>query len=125
MQTVLETNAFKRAAEQVDLSEDDRLQIAALVSGHPTIGDLIPGTGGARKFRYAPPGRGKRGGYRVIFYFAAVDVPVFLMDIYAKGEKITLSKGECNALAKILGSVADDYRAFASQKLRKLVERSR
>ncbi|WP_029032894.1 type II toxin-antitoxin system RelE/ParE family toxin [Salinarimonas rosea] len=125
MHTVLETNAFRRAADQVALSEDDRLQIAALVSGNPTIGDLIPGTGGARKFRYAPPGRGKRGGYRVIFYFAADDVPVFLMDIYAKGEKITLSKGECNALAKILGSVAEDYRASASQKLRKLVESSR
>ena len=44
-------------------------------------GDLIPGTGGARKFRFAKAGMGKRSGYRIISYYAADDVPVFLLDV--------------------------------------------
>jgi mRNA-degrading endonuclease RelE of RelBE toxin-antitoxin system len=31
-------------------------------------GAVIPGSGGVRKLRWAAPGRGKRGGYRVIYF---------------------------------------------------------
>jgi len=124
MHTILETNAFKRAAADLALSEDDRIGIATMRSD-PKLGDLIPATGGARKFRYAPPGRGKRGGYRIITYFPAEDVPVFLLDIYAEGEKINLTKAECNAIGKALANVADDCRASIRARLGKTAENER
>ncbi len=47
------------------------------------VGVLIPETGGLRKLRWTAKGKGKRGGSRVIYYFHNLDVPVFLMAIFA------------------------------------------
>ena len=70
----------------------------------PQAGDRIEGTGGARKVRFPGRGKGKSGGYRVISYFSGDDVPVFLLNVFAKGEKVNLSKAERNALKKMLRS---------------------
>jgi hypothetical protein len=37
-------------------------------------------------------------------------VPVFLLNVFAKGEKVNLSKAERNELKKILADIADIYR---------------
>lgn len=124
MHTVLETSVFSRSAKEVGLSEEDRLDIAMALSENPLLGDAIPGTGGARKFRYAAPGRGKRGGYRVITFYAARDVPVFLLDIFAKGERVNLSRAECNELRAMLGTLAEEYRASVRRLAHKRPERS-
>ena len=81
------------------------------------LGVLMPGTGGARKIRVAGRGKGKSGGYRVVTYYAASDVPVFLLTVINKGEKANLSKAEQNALRVELSAIADDYRAGLRQKL--------
>lgn len=54
-----------------------------------------------RKARWARPGRGIRGGVRVIYCFAAPDA-VFFIAVYAKNEKENLSDAQKQALAKIL-----------------------
>jgi hypothetical protein len=56
------------------------------------------------------PQAGKSGGYRVISYFGGDDVPVFLLNVFGKGEKVNLSKAERNELKKILADIADVYR---------------
>ena len=73
-------------------------------------GFVIPGTGGARKIRFSGRGKGKSGGYRVITFYAGADVPVFLLNVFVKGEKVDLSQAECNELCKELAELADDYR---------------
>lgn len=80
----------------------------------------MPGTGGARKLRLARPGSGKSGGYRIVTYYAGTDVPVFLMDVYSKGERINLTDVEKNELKKLLGSIADDWRKSVSDKVREM-----
>lgn len=47
---------------------------------------VIPRTGGARKARMPAKGRGKRGGYRVVYYFV-LDNTVWLLTIYDKVQK--------------------------------------
>jgi hypothetical protein len=54
-----------------------------------------------RNAQGAPPGRGKRGGVRVIYYLAAPDA-VYFIAVYAKNQKENLSDAEKQALAKIL-----------------------
>jgi hypothetical protein len=46
----------------------------------------------------------------VITYFAGRSMPVFLLTLYAKGERANLSPAERNALRGILGGIADSYR---------------
>jgi hypothetical protein len=83
-------------------------------------GELIPGTGGARKFRFAKAGMGKRSGFRIISYYAADDVPVFLLDVLDKGARLNLTPVEKNELKKTLGRIADDYRKAHREKIRSL-----
>ena len=79
-------------------------------AARPNAGDEMPGTGGARKMRFARPGEGKRGGYRVITFFSGEDIPVFLLSVFAKNEKGDLSKDEKNELKKMLLVLPATYR---------------
>ncbi|WIJ26611.1 type II toxin-antitoxin system RelE/ParE family toxin [Devosia sp. RR2S18] len=117
MHCVTETQSFRRAAEQAGMTEDEVMRLKNLLSENPDAGDLIVGTGGARKVRYAKAGKGKSGGYRVITYYTADDIPVFLMDVYAKGEKINLTPKERVELKKELDSFAEEYRAMVREKV--------
>jgi hypothetical protein len=110
MQAVIETSSYLSDAASAALSEDERSEIVSFIAKNPTAGVSIPATGGARKIRFAGRGKGKSGGYPVVTYFAAVDIPVFLLAIINKGERANLSKAEQNALRKELSVLADDYR---------------
>ncbi|MFN0101552.1 MAG: type II toxin-antitoxin system RelE/ParE family toxin [Bryobacteraceae bacterium] len=76
---------------------------------NPKAGDVIVGTGGARKVRFAGRSKGKSGGYRVITFFTGPGIPVFLLNVFAKNEKSTLTKKESAALKEILGAIANSY----------------
>lgn len=110
MQTVIETAGFLKDARVVGLSDDEREEIVDFISENPLTGVGIPGTGGARKVRFSAKGKGKSGGVRVITFYSGVDIPVFLLNVFAKGDKVNLTKAECNTLKKILGGIAEAYR---------------
>lgn len=120
MHSVIETWSYLRDADGVGLSDSEREAIVLAISESPTIGDVMPGTGGARKVRFAGRGKGKSGGYRVVTYYAAESVPVFLLAVISKGERANLSKREQNNLRAELLHLADDYRAGASVRLKQL-----
>jgi hypothetical protein len=122
MHTVIETEAYQRSVIAAGLSDEEKLEIANYISANPTAGDIMQGTGGARKVRFAGRGKGKRGGYRVITYYAAEDVPVFLLDLFAKGDAVNLTKAERNELKEILASLVDNYRASIRAKVAVLRE---
>jgi hypothetical protein len=84
MRTVAETQVFQRYAESV-WSEGERVAFINWIAQHPTAGDLIPGSGGCRKVRWARAGQGKRGGARVIYFIADEDT-LWLLIVYSKSE---------------------------------------
>lgn len=120
MHTVLETQTFDTAAKAAGLTESERHQLHVFLSQNPEAGDLIVGTGGARKLRIPMKGKGKSGGGRVVTYYAGDDVPVFLLDLYSKGEKINLSQKERNQLKELLTIIADAYRESTKQMTREI-----
>ncbi len=61
----------------------------------------MTGTGGFRKLRFARPGAGKRGGYRVVYFYHDARLPVLLVSIYAKNAKENLTASQRNQLAEI------------------------
>ena len=111
MHAVIRTPAFIADAKAAGLSEDDQQIIVVAISEDPHLGDVMPGTGGCRKIRFPGKGKGKRGGYRTVHYFAAPDVPVLLLALINKGERSDLSQEEKNELRRELAGYADDYRA--------------
>ena len=72
------------------------------MAAHPTAGDLIPRTGGARKLRWARPGKGKRGGIRVIYYFHDGKDTIWFLAVYAKSDQENLSSAELNELKDLI-----------------------
>lgn len=69
----------------------------------PRRGRVIERTGGFRKVRFARPSRheGKSGGTRVIYYLLDRRDRIYLLLVYAKGVKDTLSQAEENELRKL------------------------
>ncbi|MDK9721689.1 MAG: type II toxin-antitoxin system RelE/ParE family toxin [Rhodospirillales bacterium] len=111
MQTIVETPDYLADAKRTGLSDEERVAIAAYLALHPDAGTEIVGTGGARKVRFAGRGKGKSGGYRVITFFSGPAIPVFLLAVFAKGDKVDLTQGERNDLRSVLQEIADYYKA--------------
>jgi hypothetical protein len=123
MQTVIETPAFLASAKDEKLTEVEREEIVSFIAKNPTAGDLMVGTGGARKVRFAGRGKGKSGGYRIITFYAAEDIPVFLLDIYSKDSQANLSKAERNELRQILTELPRVWRQSVKEKAAQLRKR--
>jgi mRNA-degrading endonuclease RelE of RelBE toxin-antitoxin system len=66
---------------------------------------VIPGTGGARKARMAAKGRGKRGGYRVVYYFLVNENEVWLLTIYDKVKREDLTAAEAAHIARLIDEI--------------------
>lgn len=83
MFTFIELETFARAREALlDDGEFSRLQLHLLAQ--PEAGDVIPGSDGCRKLRWALKGRGKRGGARVIYFLRLRSGEIVLVTMYAK-----------------------------------------
>lgn len=113
MQTVVETPDYLHDAKAAGVGDDERRSIVEHVAANPKAGDLIVGSGGARKIRFAAPGRGKSGGYRVVTYYGGGDLPVFLLNVFKKRDRVNLSKAEINELREELSHLAREYREGA------------
>jgi hypothetical protein len=113
VQTVIETPTYLSDAKAAGLSEEERAHVVATVAANPRAGVPIPGTGGARKIRFAGRGKGKSGGYRVVTFFGGEDIPVFLLGVFGKGDRANLSQAERNELRNELAGLAADYRRRA------------
>lgn len=101
MITVVESREFVRIAETL-LDDDDREALIDYLAKYPQSGVLIQGTGGVRKLRWARRHSGKRGGYRVIYYYHSENIPLFLISMYRKNVKENLTDAERNALASVV-----------------------
>ena len=110
MQTVIETESYLRAARDAKMAEDEMKAAVDLVAGEPEAGDVMQGTGGVRKARLAGRGKGKSGGYRVVWYFGGDDIPVFLLTVFGKGEKANLTQGERNALRALTATLRNSLK---------------
>jgi len=104
MQTVVETRHYFARAEKL-LSESERNELIDLLASHPLRGQVLPGTGGLRKIRFARSGRGRSSGVRVIYYFHTAETPLYLLEIFGKNEKADLTAGERNALSKVAAEI--------------------
>jgi hypothetical protein len=110
MHVIVEMPEFIRKAKECGISDEERTEIVAFIAENPKAGDEIKGTGGTRKVRIAVKGKGKSGGARVITFFSGMDIPVFLLTVYVKGKKETITDAEKNSIKLLCGLIADEYR---------------
>lgn len=97
----VETSLFSKLLGDYLRDDEYRLLQNHLIE-YPDAGDVIRGSGGVRKVRWAAGGRGKSGGVRVIYYWAKADEQTFFLTLYGKGEKDTLSAADLKRVVKLL-----------------------
>lgn len=107
--SIVELATFIRAADGV-LNDEEKDELKFFLAANPEAGDVIVGTGGARKLRWTAQGKGKRGGGRVIYYFYNETAPLFLMDFYVKGARQSLTAGEKKEFRAIIDLLVGAYR---------------
>ena len=110
LHTVVETPEFSREAARL-LTAIERLALILHLAGNPRAGAVMPGTGGARKLRWATGNRGKSGSVRVITFYSGTDIPVFLIAIFGKSAKVNVTKAEANEMKQGLADFVKAYRA--------------
>ncbi len=96
-----ETQRFVKSAEKI-LGEEIISELQLYLCKYPDDGAIIPNSGGIGKIRWAGSGRGKRGGARIIYYFANKAGRILLLDIYAKNEKENLSAADLRDLTDVV-----------------------
>jgi hypothetical protein len=103
---IIETSVFTRQVQDL-LSDEEYRKLQAALVGKPALGPLIRGSGGLRKVRWALPGMGKRGGVRVIYYWAVREQQLFMLLMYPKSERGDLTLIQLRLLKKL---VEEQYR---------------
>ena len=83
MVTFIETRLFSRLVQQY-LDDDGYRDLQHAIAQDPEVGSVIPGTSGLRKLRWRAPGRGKRGGYRVIYFARTAQGVIWMLTMYPK-----------------------------------------
>lgn len=95
-------SVFEKQWEKIGLTDDDLRRLQQEILQNPKAGDVIQGTGGLRKIRFAFEHRGKSGSSRVAYVDFAADKEIYLMAVYAKNEKTNLTKAERNDIKKLI-----------------------
>ncbi len=95
----IEAPAFTRHVHEY-LDDDRYRALQGALAANPTMGDVMPGSGGFRKMRWADPrrGKGRRGGLRIIYFYFESGQQIWLMALYGKDEASDLTAKEKKAL---------------------------
>lgn len=106
---LIETSTFTRQITAL-LSDEEYAGFQSRIAANPELGALIRGGGGIRKVRVAVGSRGKRGGARVIYYWAVRNDVILLLYAYPKNVMANLTPKQVSQLAKVVKE------EFASEK---------
>jgi hypothetical protein len=86
MFTFIESSIFERILP-VYLDDDEYAELQQFLMQNPDAGELVPGSGGVRKVRWARPGMEKRGGLRIIYFVRYQPNEFWMLTLYAKAKR--------------------------------------
>ena len=98
---IIETPLFTKLIQELVPDENYRLLQQTLIL-RPETGDLIQGGGGLRKIRWKVPGRGKRGGLRVIYYWDVSAERIYMLLAYRKNQQEDLTPAQLKQLRQLI-----------------------
>jgi mRNA-degrading endonuclease RelE of RelBE toxin-antitoxin system len=106
--SVVETRSVQRDLDDI-FDQEDLHELIDWLAVNPTAGDVIQGTDGVRKARWGYGRKGKSGGIRLIYYFRDLNMPIYVLAVYKKGEKLDLTQAEKKVIRKMVSKLVDEH----------------
>src|SRR5579871_6177623 len=104
----LQVKDFSRHAAQVfTMAEWEAL--SQCLSMNPAYGEVIPDTGGVRVVRWPAASQGNRGHVRVVYYFRDLNLPLFMLAIYERGERLSQSAADKRLIRLLVEELVASY----------------
>ncbi len=101
--TFIELPIFRTRWKDMGLNDDDLRRLQEELLADPKVGEVMKGTGGVRKMRFAFEKRGKSGSVRVIYVDFEVYEKIYIITAYTKNEKDNLSESEKKEVKQLIG----------------------
>ena len=98
---IIETGHFESVRDHY-LTDDQYSLLGWYLARRLEAGSLIPGSGGIRKLRWPSPGRGKRGGLRVLYYWIAPRGQIVMLTVFRKSELKDLTRADIKSGARVV-----------------------
>ena len=98
---LIETAIFTKQVRAA-LPDEHYRALQLYLIAHPEAGRIIRGSGGLRKLRWGLPGRGKRGGARLIYYLKSAAGQIFLLSLLPKNVRSNLTPAELRILRQLV-----------------------
>lgn len=107
---------FEKQWSDAQLTDDDLKDLEVYLCEHPEAGDMIAGTGGLRKLRWAIPGSGKSGSIRTLYVDFAYFEQIHMIACFKKSNKENLTQAEKGQIKAIIGQIKSNLRKTGEQK---------
>jgi hypothetical protein len=99
--------SFEHTAEGL-LDDEDIRRIQQTLIETPHAGAVVQGTGGLRKLRISVPGRGKRGGARLLYLYVEIRSVIYLVAVYAKSGQEDITPAGYRFLARLVKQLKEE-----------------
>lgn len=109
----VETSSFTKSLKDFFSSDQDYADLQDYLSAQPEKGDVIEGSGGLRKIRWADKkrGKGKRGGCRVLYLYLVEHARLLLVEVCGKNEQENFSAEDLREFRNLVR----EYKAVLSR----------
>ena len=97
----IETPIFTKLVCEL-LPDDDYRMIQQALFFRPETGKIIKASGGLRKIRWKTRGSGKRGGFRLIYYWDTPRDTIYMLLIYRKSKQEDLTSNQLKTLSSLV-----------------------
>ncbi len=102
---IIETSLFTKQLQKL-LTDEEYRHLQNEIATRPYMGAIVSKSGGVRKMRWGYRGKGKRGGVRVIYYWAVTQNQILMLMVYPKNVQDNLSPTQLKLIRQI---VEDEY----------------
>lgn len=93
---------FEKQWADLGLTDEHLKAFQEFLCVQPDYGDMIEGTGGLRKIRWRLSGTGKSGGVRVLYVDFAAYEKTYLVTVFKKSQKVSLSQKEKHRIKRTI-----------------------
>ena len=104
MFSFVETRLFSRLVQEY-MTDQEYSQLQGELIKNPEAGSVVRGSGGVRKLRWGAKGRGKRGGFRVVYFIRRPKDIIWMLTMYPKSEMDSIPG---HVLKQIREEIEDD-----------------